>query len=1702
MAKRLLHKYTFSAGTDTVSIEGNWSREKLLLITNVTDNIIIYNFADPNLRATSYSYNSTTDLTTVVLSYDCAAMVDTDILQIFVEEEAVAFKPSQTFIDPVSKIRVSQGETLIDTDFEYGLQSTKWETLELVNNIPGFYSKTGDTPLAVTAINTVLGSRTLSINAPSHGQSVGTPIDVRGLSQTSLEGSYIITSVPDGDNFIVAGRTEANATGSLKTPYTTIIPGRFYASSQINYSEIVGIGTSITVTTEYPSGFQDGSEFYLVNTLGTTSLNFDSTQVDFEDTQEYVEEFDPNSAYTAGDGGSNTLKVDPWDYISSLNSKFVRCGAGGNIPSNNVISITSHNFSNNQVVVVIAPEGTTLPTGLVNRRRYYIRAASTDTFELSLTAGGAAVSITANTGTGAFGLLRGYAITSVSGTQGGARTNRISLNETASPANVTTTTPFIVINETTNTYFATSSGNQLQNTNPAVTYAQTTNLGTSPFHDYFLVAVNTSQVQLKATSTGGVIDITPNGNYSPIGTPVMIPVTLNGTRNTINIQDAVKDYKFREYDPVHTGTALTYRYSVGDGSIAIPGLTNNSIYYLEKVNDNSFGLKSTVGGARVQIRGYAENGATGYAHTIFTYQQRPTQNTIIIPGHGLAVGTQVIYSGVGTGTAIGGLTEDQSYYIGAARSDTDNRITLQAVSGGSTVDLTSVGVGTHVLQLDSVGALDGSYALLSVVDNDSFTLSNISSITATTRSFDPETVGIVSATDDTIFVPTHRFITGTAVTYTSTYGDSTDIGGLTSDERYYIIRVGKDKVRLANSYANAVANSYIDLTESIEHFVGVGQTHSLTSNSIVGESVGVGAVTLTSGSAKITGTDTKFLATFKSGDPLVVDLPDENSGVGSVFTGEVASVGSDTQLYLTGVASTTGIGLTYLVTTGLYVKSEGFALHRPFDGGVEINAKNIADAQIIRQTRRYFRYQSGKGLNIQFAINFNPPIDAMSVVSTGTTATVTTRYRHQVSIGASVTMRNAEVSIGDNEYNGTFTVDEVLSDTSFSYQMNNIPQQGSAGGFPEFVVTNWGGAHMKAGAFDDQNGLFWEFDGTDLYAVRRNSIQQLAGTVTATRKSNEIVGTETRFLSQLSNGDKIVIRGQTYKIVQINNNTTAYIQPAYRGLTVDSAIVSKTVDDKILQANFTIDPCDGTGPNGYVLDTTRIQMAYIDYSWYGAGKGRFGFKDANGEVFYCHEFIHNNKRNEAYFRSGNMPARYEIENIGKPLFAPSLAHWGTTVQMDGGLEDDGAYLFTASSSLLSFAGSQVSIATTAGANGGVYIYVNNDGTTTSTLNTYTNRSFNGSSTSSSNGINIVGDYITFPSNHTFATGQLVQYSDNGNTAVGGLVDEQYYYVRVRSSRTIFLYTSEATAIAGGSTGLANITGTGTGSTHYIRYAFRFNVTDTAITGYGNRILHRIRTQNGTYSSYSGLSFGTPITSTAIQTYGGDVEPQAFIYRTLEDSATNSAVIDFFFANQPSSVTYPNFPSLGETGFVPTGTSSVDTFDVGETTPVPSLIPLISIRLSPSVDSGITGALGLKEILNRMQLDLRGVGLLTTHDVDIRLILNGQVDNFDWEPQGIPSLSQILNHTNGDAISSGINIFSFRASGGSEITSGGKRNANTFSEDISSLLSLGNSILGGDGIFPDGPDILTLAVSPLNPSQITLASPLSVSGRITWSESQA
>jgi len=193
MAKTLVFNYTFTPGSDSITVDGNVSPKRVLLITNVTRNIIMFNFADTAKKILSATYNTATDATTFVLQYDCAAMSSGDNLQIFIEQDFIEIEPSPTFTDPVSKMRVSQPNTLIDTDFEYGLQATKWETVERQNEIPAFHSILGDTPLTGIVSITTTGTKIVTVTtAVAHGITTGIPIDVRGVSSASAEGTFVV----------------------------------------------------------------------------------------------------------------------------------------------------------------------------------------------------------------------------------------------------------------------------------------------------------------------------------------------------------------------------------------------------------------------------------------------------------------------------------------------------------------------------------------------------------------------------------------------------------------------------------------------------------------------------------------------------------------------------------------------------------------------------------------------------------------------------------------------------------------------------------------------------------------------------------------------------------------------------------------------------------------------------------------------------------------------------------------------------------------------------------------------------------------------------------------------------------------------------------------------------------------------------------------------------------------------------------------------------------------------------------------------------------------------------------------------------------------------------------------------------------------------------------------------------------------------
>ena len=365
------------------------------------------------------------------------------------------------------------------------------------------------------------------------------------------------------------------------------------------------------------------------------------------------------------------------------------------------------------------------------------------------------------------------------------------------------------------------------------------------------------------------------------------------------------------------------------------------------------------------------------------------------------------------------------------------------------------------------------------------------------------------------------------------------------------------------------------------------------------------------------------------------------------------SIPSETALTFTARAAGTVDTTTENIVGTVYPRPDSFFIHRPFDGGVQLGTGGPQHgAQAIRQSKKYIRYQSGKGIMYTTGALFAPSYDLRTCtadgVEVGSTITVTCDDNdHGLQIGAKIKLIGIE-TVG---YNGTYTVNDVIDERTFEVT-NTLNRLGSTTAVLSFGAQistfQWHGATVRSGVFDDQNGIYWEYDGVNLQCCQRTATKQISGTAAIAPDTNTVTGTNTRFRDQLKAGDRIVIRGMTHVISGIATQTSMTVTPDYRG--VNAAVGTKVClvsDKKVRQVDWNLDKMDGTGPSGYNFDPAKMQMIGIEYSWYGAGFIDFMVRGADGNFVYGHRMRNSNINTEAYMRSGNLPVRYEITNEGQ-----------------------------------------------------------------------------------------------------------------------------------------------------------------------------------------------------------------------------------------------------------------------------------------------------------------------------------------------------------------------------------------------------------------------------------------------------------------------
>lgn len=686
-------------------------------------------------------------------------------------------------------------------------------------------------------------------------------------------------------------------------------------------------------------------------------------------------------------------------------------------------------------------------------------------------------------------------------------------------------------------------------------------------------------------------------------------------------------------------------------------------------------------------------------------------------------------------------------------------------------------------------------------------------------------------------------------------------------------------------------------------------------------------------------------------------------------------------------------GAIVISAAKLYARPEGYTQHRSLDGGVQITTNsNLVGSQQIRQTRRYFRYQSGKGMQFSTGVKFTPTFDVDNIVASGGTATVTTFQDHNMMAGASILVENVETSTGTNYYNGSFVVTSVTGSKTFTYTMTGTPTDTTPGGTEVYVTcTNWKGATVRSGLFDDQNGFYFEYDGQTVFTNRRQSIKEMFGKVTGILGSSLITGTNTRFRKQLIVGDKIVIKGQCYEVAQISSDTSMAINPAFRGPTAFSTEVkyTKVQNFKWAQSEWNLDRMDGTGPSGYTLNPNKMQMAYIDYTWYGAGHIRYGFRGPMGDIVYVHKVQNNNVNTSAYMRSGNLPARFEVFNFGpySKLVAGATATRGSAL---------------------------------AGAD--TTLYVEN------------------------------AKY--------WPTSGYVVVQDATNVEIVGYTGIGAYNATVKGYPL---------------TGLTRRT--------------TFGVPGVNLAG------------NWSETAYNVVGTSTSVTFTPDVGSGGAGTSQVSVQFML---TTCAPVVSHWGVSVIMDGRYDNDKEIRFTA----GQQRYLSCQAGVRR------PLLAIRIAPSVDSGIGRGFGVRELVNRMQLTLKEMGVYSQGQFLIEGVLNpssmtGLTFPAAWTTVsvGSGSLAQVAYwdttaayaatpSTATGTVVGGDRIFGFYAE-----NSGGANYSATRAE-LQEVRDLGTSILSGEGsaaapCYPNGPDVLVICATLLEATGTK-----NLATRVAWTEAQA
>jgi len=1385
-------------GVGTIKIQGRYDLDQIILITNVTSNDIIYNFSAPatggliSLKVDSIAtdtdfvkYLETTDaITTITLNYNTSGHNPTDELQIFIEKiengkSIVTTRPYDFGTDAIERPRAAMPVSMLDADFEYGLQPTKWAAISTMRGYPSIYEVPGtDTPVLRVETDASAGTEGIGqslitvTTVAAHGFEAGTPITLKALEDgvpgaARAEGSFVINDVPTNNTFNYYAKSKVGTVNptTLSTTYTQLREAAFYTGASISTSpqvDVISNGFNGTITSELDvltgstiipfDGPSPGVGAPLVNANIPTGSQVTGINDTSAGGGTYISPaisdnvtIGENRVFLDSTAGIvNNLAVDRGDgtaiYVNNVDTSFIDFNDSFTselIP--NVKTYTSVSGQNDSVIGTGATFDVTQTQNVSRDYAVVINSAGSD-YKVGdriiidgLDLGGQTsindltISVTGVDGLGAITTITfsgahwdGTLSTTVSATYSGGVGTGAAFDleyDQGAYTSVIMSTGTVVYNNPTLSYNGASGF--------GATFEITKTL------DVYSIAIDTAGQDYLATETFTILG-TELGGESPANDATITIDTIgaSGEVLTASITGTANDTSDNSSGYIVNDIILILGSDIGgadgvhdlyitvdgiDGAGAITSLSYSGTpppvinTYLS--SQTGFTTTSTSGTGVVFTIDQAA-GIYGVTIDVAGTNYLPTE-TITVIGTQLG-GTSPANDLTITIDNVGGSGEITDFTISgtASTSSSQNAISSgsNVIGSGATFDV-SISGGLYSVVINTPGTEYGAGQELNVSGLLLSGESPTNDLTITIDTVDALESGVISTISSAGTVATP------GGTYTSVEGTSEQPLGTSATfdvaknfAAYDSVSVSTggtgyktgDRVILPGTLFDGVSpTNDIVLTVSTAGASGdiTGLTYDYTEAEYGSNFDLISTILMTEATTATIAKDEQI--TYEALPTLEVTFPNAHGLVpGSTFITTINSDdGTNNHKLAAGSFLATEITavnkLRYLarspgnidtstqsIQATVYPRPDSFFIHRPFDGGVQLGTGGPQHgAQAIRQSKKYIRYQSGKGIMYTTGALFAPSYDLRSLTASGTEVgdliTIETDDNdHGVQVGGTIRILGVETP-GYNSGPATavppafdYTVESVLDERRFTVRaQRRLGATDAVLGFgSQMSVVSWHGATVRSGIFDDQNGIFWEFDGTQISAVQRTGTRQLAGTISLEVDDNLVTGINTRFEDQLKAGDRIVIKGMTHVVSHVNSQTEITVTPDWRGVvSINGAKANLIVDKKTKQQDFNLDKLDGTGPSGYDIDIAKMQMIGIQYSWYGAGFIDFMLRGADGNFIFAHRMRNSNVNTEAFMRSGNLPVRYEVSNEGPSgKLAAAMDDSQTTLELEDG----------------------------------------------------------------------------------------------------------------------------------------------------------------------------------------------------------------------------------------------------------------------------------------------------------------------------------------------------------------------------------------------------------------------------------------------------